>query len=74
MAEGLGLRIGRDIGVHQPQLPLLDRGIALGDVRAALPHRLDLGSLQNDANFEVFLDGIIIARAPVFGDHLVIRV
>jgi hypothetical protein len=53
MTPGLGGRIGGDVAVDQPQLALLDAGIAFGDVGLGLAQRLHLGALQHDAAFEI---------------------
>ena len=63
-----------DIGVGQPQLSIVDRRVAVGDVGLAAAQRFNLGPVQHDANFEVVFDRVIIPRAAVFSDNFVILV
>ena len=74
MAKLPGGVVFGDVGIGQPQLAILDHRIAFGDVGLANPHRLDLGPHQNDAAFDVILDGVIIPGPPVFSDDFVILV
>src|SRR6056297_97822 len=74
MAEGLGLFIRRDVGVDEPKFAILHRRIAFGDVGGVFAQGFHFGPFENDATLEVVLDSVIIARAPILGDHLVIRV
>ncbi len=74
VAEHLGLFVGGDVAVDEPQLSIVDGGIAFGDVGAALAEGLNLGTFQDDAAFDVILDGIVEAGAAVFGGHAVVRI
>ncbi|MNL89535.1 hypothetical protein D3C87_2199140 [compost metagenome] len=48
----------------------LHLGIAFGDRPLAETQRLDLSALQRNPRLEHLIDGKVIARAPVLGDHL----
>ena len=74
MLEGLGLLVGRHIGIHQPQLAILHGGVTFGDIRPTFAQRFHLGPFKDDAAFDVFFDSVIKPRAAVFGDHLVVRI
>src|SRR3546814_8738237 len=60
------------VGVDQPDFLLLHLGIAFGDRAFAEAERLHLGAGERDAGFIFVLDGIIVARAPVLGDDLLL--
>ena len=74
VAEGFGLQVGRDVAVDEPELALLDRRIALGNVGLADAHRFHLRSVKLDPAFDIAVDGIVVPRAPVLGDDLVVRI
>ena len=61
-----------DVGVDQPHLAARDFGIAFGDRPLAEAQRFHLGALQRDPRLEHLVDGIVEARAPVFGDDLLL--
>ena len=71
---GFGLIVGRNVGVHEPELAIVHLGIAFGYVRAALAKGLHLRAEKLDAHLEITLDGILAPCPPVFGDHLVVRI
>ncbi len=61
-----------DIGVGQPKLAVVHRGIAIGNIRLAHAQGLHFGAHQDDAHLKIVLDRVVIARAPVLGDNFVI--
>ena len=73
MAEH-GAVVRCDVGVCQPQFAVVDRGVAVGNVRLAKAQRFHFGPVQHDADFEIIFDRVVIARAPVLGDDFVILI
>src|SRR5687768_14790123 len=61
-----------NVGVDQPYLPVLHLGIAFGDRSLAEAKRLHLGAGEGDAGLVDVLDGIIVARPAILGDHLLL--
>ena len=52
------------MAADQPQFAVINAHISLGDGDLAIPNRLDLCSCQHDAGLELFLDEVIVKRAP----------
>ena len=69
MAEQLGLHIGRNVAVDQPQFAALNARIAFTDVGPTLAQGLDLGPQQHDARLDIAFDEVIEAGTPIFGDE-----
>ena len=61
-----------DIGVYQPDLVILHLGIAFRDRARSEPKRFHFRPGQHDAGFKLVIEKIVIARAPVFGDDLLL--
>src|SRR3546814_20840913 len=72
MVEAVAVTEFGYVGVDQPDFLLLHLGIAFGDRAFAEAERLHLGAGERDAGFIFVLDGIIVARAPVLGDDLLL--
>ena len=68
------LFVGRNIAVHEPEFAVFHSRVAFGNIRAPLAELLHFRSLKHDPAFEIILDRVIIARAPILGDHLVVRI
>ena len=60
-----GVLIWRQVGTEEPQLAVVDPGIGLLQRRLAVPERLDLGALEDDAALEGLEDVVLVAGAPV---------
>src|SRR5690606_10221957 len=69
MVRPATVRIRRNMAADQPQFAVIDAHISLGDGDLAIPNRLDLCSCQHDAGLELFLDEVIVKRAPVLCHH-----
>jgi hypothetical protein len=63
-----GRTVGRDVHGVQPQLAVLDRGIAVLQLGAGLAQRLHLGALEHDPALDAFDQLVAIGRVPVRGD------
>ena len=59
VVEAVGLAVFRNIGVDQPELAALHRGIGFGEIGAALAQRLHLRALQLDAGLEGVEDLVV---------------
>src|SRR3954467_9678644 len=59
-----------DVGVDQPDPPLLPPGIGFGDRALAEAKRLHFGAGQRDSRLIFVLDRIIEPRPPILGDDL----
>src|SRR5690606_856079 len=73
MAEGRRLGIGGNVAVDEPELPALDRCIALGDLGLAVPEGFHLRSLEHDPGLDLVLDEIVVPGAAVLRDELHLR-
>ena len=72
MIEAVAMAEFGDIAVDQPHLVALHFGIAFGDRAFAEAQRFDLGPFQCDPRLEHLFDGKVKARAPVFGNDLLL--
>lgn len=66
--------VGCDIGVGEPKFTVINARVAFGDVGLPKAQRFDFGAVQDNADFDIFLDGIIVACAPIFREDLVVLV
>ena len=74
MAECFRLLIGRDVGVHEPQLPVLHRRIAFRDIGGIDALAFDFRSLKDHPALNIVINRIVEPRLPVLGDDLVVRI
>ena len=63
------LLVGRDVGVSQPHLAVLDHRVGVADLRLAGAQRLDLGADQLDPGLEP-LDELVLVRGTAVGRHV----
>ena len=68
--EAVCLQIFRQIGIDQPHLAALIRGVGFGDIGLALAQRLDLGAGQNQTGLVGIDDLVVEAGLAVFRDNL----
>ena len=59
-----------DVHVHQPDLTAIDARIAVAQVDAPLPNRLDLGAEQRDPRFPRVEHVVVVTGLAVFRDQL----
>ena len=74
MVEAVGLQIFRQIGIDQPDLAALDRGVTVLDIGLALAQRLDLGAGQHKAGLHGIEHLIGKPRLAVFRNGLVVGI
>ena len=69
VAVGLArVAVGRDVQPDQPDLAVVDAGVALGQLHLGLAQGLDLAALQGDAGLEGVEDLVVPPRLAVGGD------
>jgi len=73
MAEH-GPIIGGNIGVGEPKFTVIHARVAFCDVGLTKAQGFDLGAVQDNADFDIFLDGIIVAGAPIFREDLIVLI
>lgn len=69
--ESNGVAPRWDVGGEQPELTVVDPGVALGDLRLAFSQRLHFTAGEHQAAFEGIDDLIVMPGAPIRGDHTV---
>src|SRR5690606_20451394 len=72
VVELIRLLIGRDVEINEEQLPLLHHGKRVGQIGLAQPERLDLAAGEDDAGFPRLETVVVMARAFVPGDRLML--
>ncbi len=70
MVEAIGLQIFGNVGIHEHQLAIFDRGIALGDGRLATAQGLHLGAREHEPGLDRVDDLEIVAGLAVIGRDL----
>src|SRR4051794_30692952 len=60
-------RIGRDVGIAQPHLALLDHRVGVSQLRLALPQRLHLGADELDSALEPVKQLELVSGPPIGG-------
>src|SRR5262245_16196946 len=60
--------VGRDVGVSQPDLAVLDHRVGVADLGLSLAQRLDLAAGQLDPRLELLDQLVLVRGAPVGGD------
>src|SRR3954468_16925223 len=75
LARALGLMVlarrrpvGRDVDVVQPHLAVLDRGVAVLELRLAAAEGLDLGAREHEAGLPLVHQVVAVARLAIGGD------
>jgi len=63
----------RDVHVPQPDLAPVDLRVAVGEVRTAGAHRLDLGAGERDAGLDRPVDRVVEAGLAVVGEDPLAR-
>ena len=70
VVELVALRVLGDRRADEPRLAVADLGVRLGELRAALAERLDLGPRQLQARLDPVEQVVVVPRAAVLGDQL----
>src|SRR6516162_1049407 len=63
----VSVRIRTNMHVEQKRFAVLDDGVGVLEVCLALADRLDLGSAQGHARFELLEKEVVVAGGPVLG-------